>query len=152
MKILMYILYQFNMLLREGSLFTGWGGGSQRNSLYLSRITLFTALFYTTYYLAPKESKNINGPISFAPLMMRPISFAPLTTRPLFFVPPYTRKKCPKTLKTLTGRPIWHAPPLRKSSNLARPLHGLSNLAHPPVRCRPHHINNEPFLISVITI
>ena len=32
--------------------------------------------FYTTYYSAPKESKNIDGPISFAPLMTRPILFA----------------------------------------------------------------------------
>ena len=85
--------------IREASEFTGWVGGSQRNSLWISQITLFPPHFYTTYYLAPKESKNFDGPISFAPPndasdFVRP----PLTTRPKIFAPPLTQKlKVPKT-------------------------------------------------------
>ena len=46
--------------------------------------------FYTTYYLAPKESKNIDGPISFAPLMMRPISFATPNDASKILRPPFS--------------------------------------------------------------
>ena len=55
--------------------------------------------FYTTYYSAPKESKNIDGPISFAPLMTRPILFAsPNDVSKKISPPPLTRKfKVPKT-------------------------------------------------------
>ena len=70
------------------------GGGWQP-----TEITLFTPHFYTTQYLAPKESENINGPISFVPSRNDSSNFVrPPNDQSKNFRPTLTQKL--KVLKT----------------------------------------------------
>ena len=83
--------------------------------------------FYTTYYLVPKESKNIDGSISW---------------RVQFRSPPLDPKiksaqNTPKHKKNLVIQ--FRSPSLQGSSDLAPP-------GAPPVICYPHLVNNDASL------
>ena len=63
------LIYHSPGLIREGSLFTGWGAAANGNP-YNSRESPYLHLIFTQHTIilfGPKESKNIDCPISLAP-------------------------------------------------------------------------------------
>ena len=85
------------VLTPKGSIII-YGMGWQVTEILITLAShIIYAWFYTTYYLASNESKNIYCPISFAPpLMTHPILFSlPLTTRPISSPPNNASKICP---------------------------------------------------------
>ena len=89
----MIIGYYFVMVLvREASLFTGWGGAAAGPNPYNSRESPYLRKrFFTCPLILPKDSENILGLKFFAPPKDASEIFRPpFATRPKFFAPPFT--------------------------------------------------------------